>query len=128
MSAEVMLPTTAASDQDLLDDHEADDAEEEDWPADSSSEDPLQLDSASTSASSSTAAASRLERKRRRNRDAARRCRERKLERLRCLDERAGELRRRNSELSRLASRLRAELDALRLQGCRCGSWTGSQL
>uniref|UniRef100_A0A1I8H599 BZIP domain-containing protein n=1 Tax=Macrostomum lignano TaxID=282301 RepID=A0A1I8H599_9PLAT len=123
MSSEVMLPT-AGADQELEEPAETDDADE-DWMADSSDKQ-LQLSSMATQASCSTGAGtSRLERKRRRNRDAARRCRERKLERLRCLDERAGELRKRNGELGRLAARLRTELDALRRQGCHCSGWTG---
>ncbi|PAA64892.1 hypothetical protein BOX15_Mlig030395g1 [Macrostomum lignano] len=77
----------------------------------------------------------KLERKRQRNRDAARKCRERKLERIRFLEERVAELKSQNSRLQRTAVDLREQVKTLQhvivehtKRGCSLKDSLGSKL
>merc|ERR1711941_235433 len=56
----------------------------------------------------------KLERKRARNREAAARCRKRKLERISNLDERVNELKEENADLASVVKRLRASVCQLK--------------
>jgi transcription factor AP-1 len=56
----------------------------------------------------------KLERKRARNREAAARCRKRKLERISCLDERVNDLKEENADLASVVKRLRASVCQLK--------------